>query len=97
MKGILPAMPSAMKHPSVAAGAVSLLAFLLYIRTLAPGLSFIDSGELGTVAATLGVAHPTGYPLFTLLGWLFTRLPLASEVIVRLNIMAAVFCAAVER
>ena len=86
-------MPSAMKHPSVAAGAVSLLAFLLYIRTLAPGLSFIDSGELGTVAATLGVAHPTGYPLFTLLGWLFTRLPLASEVIVRLNIMAAVFCA----
>ena len=73
---------------------VSLIAFLVYLKTLAPTVVFIDSGELAAVACTLGVAHPTGYPLFTLLGWLFSRLPIAGEEIVRLNIMAAFFCAA---
>ena len=73
---------------------VALCAFSVYIKTLAPSVTFIDSGELATVACTLGIAHPTGYPLFTLLGWVFSRLPLGGEEIVRLNVMAAVFCAA---
>ncbi len=73
---------------------VSLFAFLVYLKTLAPSVTFIDSGELAAVACTLGIAHPTGYPLFTLLGWFFSKLPIASEEIVRLNIMAAAFCAA---
>ncbi len=71
---------------------VALFAFLVYLKTLAPTVSFIDSGELATVACTLGIAHPTGYPLFTLVGWLFAKLPIATEEIVRLNIMAAFFC-----
>jgi hypothetical protein len=74
--------------------AVSLTVFAVYLMTLAPSVNFIDSGELATVACTLGIAHPTGYPLFTLLGWFFTKLPLAAEPIARLNIMAAFFCAA---
>lgn len=73
---------------------VALASFLLYLITLAPSVTFIDSGELAAVAYTLGIAHPTGYPLFTLLGWVFARLPLAAEEIQRLNIMAAFFCAA---
>ncbi len=73
---------------------VSLIAFLVYMKTLAPTVTFIDSGELAAVACILGVAHPTGYPLFTLLGWAFSKLPIASEEIVRLNIMAAFFCTA---
>ncbi len=73
---------------------VALFAFAVYMKTLAPSVTFIDSGELATVACTLGIAHPTGYPLFTLLGWVFSKLPIAAEEIVRLNIMAAVFCAA---
>ena len=72
---------------------VSVFAFLVYLKTLAPSVTFIDSGELAAVACTLGIAHPTGYPLFTLLGWIFSKLPIASEEIVRLNIMAAFFCA----
>lgn len=60
-----------------------------YIQTLAPSVGFIDSGELGAVAGTLGIAHPTGYPLFTLVGRVFTMLPIASEEIVRLNILSA--------
>jgi tetratricopeptide (TPR) repeat protein len=33
-----------------------------------------DSGELATAAQVLGVPHPPGYPLWTMLGWLFCRL-----------------------
>jgi hypothetical protein len=60
---------------------------------LAPGLDFIDSGELTTDVYTLGIAHPTGYPLFTLIGYLISHLPIASSVILRVNIMAAFFTA----
>ena len=69
-------------------------AFLVYLRTLAPGVTFIDSGELATAACRLGIAHPTGYPLFTLLGSVVSRIPFAPEEILRLNIMAALLCAA---
>ena len=79
--------------PSFVAFLVALFSFVVYLRTLAPGVTFIDSGELATVVYHLGIAHPTGYPLFTLIGWMFSHLPLASEVIVRVNIMAALFCA----
>ncbi|MCZ6775707.1 MAG: DUF2723 domain-containing protein [Ignavibacteria bacterium] len=79
--------------PGWPAFGVSLFAFVVYLETLAPTVTFIDNGELAAVACTLGIAHPTGYPLFTLLGWMFSRLPIASEEIVRLNIMAAFFCA----
>jgi len=72
----------------------SLGAFGVYLKTLAPTVGFIDSGELAAVAYTLGVAHPTGYPLYTLIGWVFSHLPIATEEIVRLNIMAAFLCAA---
>ena len=81
---------SVMLPPALA----SLAALLVYLRTLSPAVSIIDSGELAAVASTLGIAHPTGYPLFTLLGRIFTMLPIASEVIVRLNIMAALCTAA---
>ncbi len=64
--------------------------FVVYFITLAPSVTFIDSGELATVAAKLGVAHPTGYPLFTIIGNVFTRLPFGDEVF-RLNLMCAVF------
>jgi hypothetical protein len=76
--------------PYAAAG----IAFIVYRLTMAPGLMYIDSGELAAVAYTLGIAHPSGYPLFTLLGWFVAHLPFGGEVIVRLNTMAALFCAA---
>lgn len=60
---------------------------------MAHGLGFIDSGELATVCSTLGIAHPTGYPLFTLIGSLFAVLPIAEHIITRLNIMSALFSA----
>jgi hypothetical protein len=51
------------------------LAFALYLVTLAPDLLTADNAEYQLVAHHLGVAHPPGYALYTLLGKLFTLLP----------------------
>ena len=58
-----------------------LFVFIIYIITLAPSVVEIDSGELSTVQATLGIAHPTGYPLFTLVGFIFSKIPLPFSTI----------------
>ena len=72
------------------------LALLVYLATLAPGLSFehsgTDGGDLVAAAWNLGVPHPTGYPTYTLLAWLFTRLPVG-VVAYRVNLLSAA-CAA---
>jgi len=59
---------------------------------MTPKLGWIDCGELTVVCATLGVAHPTGYPLYTLLGRLFALLPLG-EVCQRVSLLSALFAA----
>jgi hypothetical protein len=43
---------------------------LLDLRTLRPGLGFWDTGEFQALGPVLGIAHPTGYPSYTLLLWL---------------------------
>lgn len=67
--------------------------FIVYLATLAPTIIQIDSGELAAVQATLGIAHPTGYPLFTILGYIFTQIPLPFRDIYKLNLLAALWCA----
>jgi len=70
--------------------------FTAYYVTLAPTITWqhngADSGDLVTAAYTLGIAHPTGYPLFALLGRAFTLLPVG-EVAYRVNLMSAVLAA----
>ena len=73
-------------------GCVVIVTLVGYVKTLAPTVSFFDSGELIAAAATFGVAHPPGYPLYVLLGWLFSKLPVGG-VAYRLNLMSAVFAA----
>ncbi len=64
----------------------------IYLRTLAPGLTWAnagsDGGDLITAAATGGIAHPTGYPLYLLLARLFQLLPFGSLAF-RTNLMSA--------
>ena len=76
----------------ITASALFIVSLALYIKTLSPSVWFIDSGELSAVASTLGIAHPTGYPLFTLIGHLFSMLPVSSSQIYNLNLMSAFFC-----
>ena len=60
------------------------------LLTLSPTVQFIDSGELAVVCKSLGLAHPTGYPLYTLLGRLFCLLPL-KDTIFRVSFMSLFF------
>jgi hypothetical protein len=68
--------------------AVSAVALGAYLFTLSPTVNFLDSGELITVGATAGVAHPPGYPLYTLLVILAAAIPLG-DVAVRVNLVSA--------
>src|SRR5262249_5436775 len=70
------------------------IAFVLYVATLLPGLGIGDTAELQRVVTRLELAHPTGYPLYTMLGWLWTHLPLGSTPAWRLNLFSAVAGAA---
>jgi hypothetical protein len=84
-------------RPFAASLVTTLLALAVYWLTLAPDLAWAnagsDGGELITAAVTLGIPHPSGYPLYVLLGKLFSWLPLGA-VAFRLNLFSAV-CVAV--
>lgn len=71
---------------------VSIVSGILYVRTLAPSLLFGDSAEFQTIAYTLGIGHPTGYPVYVLLAKIFTSIPVG-EIAYRVNLFSA-FCAA---
>lgn len=72
------------------AAACALVAFAVYLRTLAPTVMWYDMGEFATGAYVLGIAHNTGYPLYMLLGKLFTLLPVG-DIAYRTNLMSAFF------
>ena len=76
--------------PKWVAAAIFLIAIILYTATLAPGLMPADNGEFQLVASQWGVAHPPGFPLYTILGNLFSRLPLPGNAAYRLNLFSAV-------
>src|SRR5262245_4704364 len=74
------------------AGAVFLVALLVYSWTLAPTVTPTDSGELILAAYGLGVAHPPGVPLWIMLAHLASLVPVGN-VAVRINFSSAVFAA----
>ncbi|HEX2612676.1 MAG TPA: DUF2723 domain-containing protein, partial [Fibrobacteria bacterium] len=90
-------IPDSLRSGRLFGGLVFAAAFAAYFATLAPSIGFIDAGELAAAAHSLGVTHPTGYPLFTMLASLFAKLPLGGTVIWKLNLLAALFCAAAVR
>lgn len=63
---------------------------LIYLRTLAPSVAFVfdDSLEFQLLASRIAIAHPTGYPLYSLLIKLATFLPLG-DVAYRVNLVSA--------
>lgn len=73
------------------AAMAALVALLVYVRTLPPTFTGGDSAELITAAYTLGIAHPPGYPLFCLLGKLFTLIVPFNTIAWRVAFMSAFF------
>lgn len=70
--------------PAICAAAI----LSVYLLTLAPTIVGGDSGEFITVAYKTGVAHPPGYPLFTILAKIFTLIPIGT-IAWRVNLLSA--------
>jgi len=75
----------------IAAGFVFVITLGVYIATLAPNVTLLDSGELITAATKLGVGHPPGYPLWTLSGFLLSHLFPFGNLAWRINLQSALF------
>jgi hypothetical protein len=73
---------------------VFLALLLVYHATLLPTAVDQDSGELIAAVHVQGIPHPTGYPLWLLLGRLFDYLPLGGTSAYRVGLMSAVAVAA---
>src|SRR3989441_5649470 len=76
--------------PYLRAALVSLGALILYVVTLAPTTQFWDTSEYIAAAYVLGIPHPPGNPLFTILAHVWGLLPLAAGYAMRINLLAAV-------
>lgn len=74
---------------------VGLIAFAAARAAMLPGLGFWDTGELQVVAPVLGTGHATGFPVYTMLGWLASVLfqPFGDPAF-RMNLFAGI-CLAV--
>ena len=62
--------------------------FGIFMLTLAPSVTFFDSGEFLTATASLGSAHSPGYPLFLMYAKPFTWIPLGN-IAFRINMATA--------
>ncbi len=80
-------MPNKFKKYAILA--LILLAVLeVYLYTMQPVFKNDDSPETAADAYTLAIAHPPGYPLFTMAAKVFTLLPFATPVF-RVNLFSA--------
>ena len=78
------------QRSAVVGGVLFLLTFGIYNLTLCPTVYWYDSGELISACSNLGIAHPTGYPLYTILGRAFSLLPVGSRAL-RVNLVSPFF------
>ncbi|HEX4601076.1 MAG TPA: DUF2723 domain-containing protein [Gemmatimonadales bacterium] len=84
-----PASAATESPPYLIAGLVALGALILYVATLAPTTQFWDTSEYIAAAYVLGIPHPPGNPLFTLIAHTWGLLPLAASYAERINLLAA--------
>lgn len=70
-----------------------LLAYLfpIYAATLGRDVGTADTFEFQVTASQMGIAHPTGYPLYLMLGKLWTLLPFGRTIAMRLNVGTMVY------
>jgi hypothetical protein len=72
---------------------LALSSLALYVKTAAPTVLTADSGEFQFVPYIAGIAHPTGYPLYTMLGWLWSHALPLGDVAYRMNLFSALWAA----
>jgi transmembrane protein TMEM260 (protein O-mannosyltransferase) len=72
-----------------APAAVFAIVLAVYGATLLRGVSSFDAAEMQVVPPRLGIAHPTGYPLWTLLGFAWTKLFFFASPALMMNLLSA--------
>ena len=77
---------------ALAPAGVGLLAFIVYLQTLLPGVGWGDIARFQYVAQVWGIPHRFGYPLYIVLSRLFGYLPVG-DLAYRVNLMSALFAA----
>src|SRR3990170_8175253 len=86
IKSIFPYFPHIDRLLGVVVFCVS---FTVYLLTLAPTIYIEDAAEFAAAVPTLGITHPSGFPLYMLLGKLFTILVPIGEMAFRVNLFSA--------
>ncbi|MEW6097224.1 MAG: DUF2723 domain-containing protein [bacterium] len=88
-----PSVPRAFTSIDYAGGImVFFICWAVYLHTLTPTIGFHDSGDMVTAAFVLGIPHPTGYPLYCLLGKLWMTILPIGNIAYRMN-LASALCA----
>ncbi len=100
-KAVVPGRPTPPRHATlwralagfhadaIIAIALAAASLVVYWRTLAPGVVYADGGEFQFAAWNFAFVHPTGYPLFLILGGLFQHLVPIGDPAYRLNLFTA--------
>ena len=81
------------KLENLIAVVIFIITFAIYFSTMAPTVSFWDTGEFIATSYILGVPHPPGSPLFLLVGKFFSLLPISSDIAFRVNIFSPIISA----
>lgn len=78
----------AVRTDRLLAALASATALVVYLLTLAPTVSFWDSGEYITCAWVMGIPHPPGVPFFVLMGRFSTLIfGFIPEIAARVNLL----------
>jgi hypothetical protein len=67
---------------------LALLAFALFAWLAPSGMYWLDSSELSAASVSLGAPHPTGFPLYCLVGKAMSLLPIG-EIAFRYHLLSA--------
>jgi len=77
--------------------AVFLVALLFYSFTLHQGVAGVespgDTAKFQYIGFILGVPHSPGYPLYVIINWLWTHIPLPISIATKINLLSAFFAA----
>lgn len=76
------------------AALTAVMTLVIYVPMLPPTITGEDSGELIAAAYTLGIPHPPGYPLWCMLGKLFTIILPFNSIAWRVAAMSTALAAA---